>query len=156
MLGTLFKQTRTATPTSGEQKKNISSYTNPRISLGISLLWLPCMFLFSRLKNRRLQRLLLNETMDVSSWNVDHVLKTAWKWSSWSFIWEQDGTNVSFISHIRMRFLSCVILVLLFCRRCQFENQNIKILEFPCGLFTALESCPLCVSLKDFKIYRRN
>ena len=55
------------------------------------------------------QRLLLNETMEASSWNVGHVLKTAWKWSSWSLIWEQDGTNVSFISHIQVRFLSCVI-----------------------------------------------
>ena len=46
---------------------------NPRISLSISLLWLPCMFLFS-LKFRWLQRLFLNERMDaVSSWNVGHV-----------------------------------------------------------------------------------
>ena len=66
------------------------------------------MFLFS-LKLLWLQRLLLNETMDVSSWNVSHVLKTAWKWSSWSLIWEQDGTNVIFISHIHVRCLSCVI-----------------------------------------------
>ena len=79
-----LKQTRTATPTSGS-KKNIR---NPRILLSISLLWLSCMFLFS-LKFRWLQRLLLNETMDISSWNVDHGLKTAWKWSSWSLIWEQ-------------------------------------------------------------------
>ena len=27
---------------------------------------------------------------------VTDVLKTPWKWSSWSLIWEQDGTNVSF------------------------------------------------------------
>ena len=80
---------------------------NPRVLLSISLLWLPCMFLFS-LKFRWLQRLFLNERLDVSSWNVGHVLKTAWKWSSWSLIWEQDGTNVSFISHIHVRFLSCV------------------------------------------------
>ena len=52
---------------------------NPRVLLSTSLLWLPCMFLFS-LKFRWLQRL-LNETMDVSSWNVGHVLKTAWKWA---------------------------------------------------------------------------
>ena len=78
------------------------------ILLSISLLWLPCMFLFS-LKFPWLQRLLLSETMDVSSWNVSHVFKTAWKWSSWSLIWEQDGTNVSFISHIHVRFLSSVI-----------------------------------------------
>ena len=81
---------------------------NPRISLSISLLWLPCMFLFP-LKFRWLQRLLLNETMDVSSRNVGHVPKTAWKWSSWSLIWEPDGTNVSLISHIHVRFLSCTI-----------------------------------------------
>ena len=66
------------------------------------------MFLFS-LKFRWLQRLLLNETLDVSSWNVGHVLKTAQKWSNWSLIWEQEGTNVSLISHIHVRFLSCVI-----------------------------------------------
>ena len=30
-------------------------------------------------------------------------------WSSWSPIWEQDGTNVSFISHIHVRFLSSAI-----------------------------------------------
>ena len=41
---------------------------NPRILLSISLLWLPCMFLFS-LKLFWIQRL-LDETMDVSSWNV--------------------------------------------------------------------------------------
>ena len=81
--------------------------SNPYILLSISLLWLPCMFLFS-LKLLWLQRLLLNETMDASSWNVGHVLKTAWG-SSWSLIWGQDGTNISFISHNRVRFLSCVI-----------------------------------------------
>ena len=64
---------------------------NPRIILSISLLWLPCMFLFS-LKLLWLQHL-LNETMDVSSWNVGHVSKTARRWSSSSLIWEQDGTN---------------------------------------------------------------
>ena len=68
---------------------------------------IPFMFPFS-LKFCWLQ-CLLNEMMDVCSWNVGHVLKTAWKWSSWSLIWEQDGTNVSFISHIHVRFLSCVI-----------------------------------------------
>ena len=83
--------------------------SNPYILLSISLLWLPCMFLFS-LKLLWLQRLLLNETMDVSSWNVGHVLKTAWKWSSWSLVWEQDGTNVSFISHIRVRFYFWILL----------------------------------------------
>ena len=45
--------------------------------------WLPYMFLFP-LKFRWIQRLLLNETMYVSSWNVGHILKTACKWSSWS------------------------------------------------------------------------
>ena len=91
---------------------------NPRIWLSISLLWLPCMFLFS-LKFRWLQRLLLNETVDVSSWNVGHILKTAWKCSSWSLIWEQDGANVSFISHIHVRFLSSVISLIAVCRRCR-------------------------------------
>ena len=64
------------------------------------------MFLFL-LKFPWLQRLLLNETMNVSSWNVGHVFKTAW--SSWSLIWEQDGRNVNFISHIHVHFLSSVI-----------------------------------------------
>ena len=64
------------------------------------------MELFS-LKFRWLQCLLLNEMMDVSSWNVGHVLKTAGKWSSWSLIQEQDGTlNASFIWDIHMSFLS--------------------------------------------------
>ena len=81
---------------------------NPYISLSISLLWLPCMFLFS-LKFHWLQRLLLNKTMDFSSWNVGHVLQTVWKRSGWSLIWEQEGTNVSFISHIHVGFLSSVI-----------------------------------------------
>ena len=57
--------------------------------------------------------------MNVSSWNVGHVLKTAWKWSSWRLIWYQDETNFSFISHIHVRFLSCVMSLLLFCRRCR-------------------------------------
>ena len=79
------------------------------------------MFLFP-LKFRWLQRLLLNETMDVSSWNVGHVLKTAWKWSSWSLIWEQDDTNVSLISHIHVRFWSCAI-GLVVCRRCRCRRR---------------------------------
>ena len=72
---------------------------NPPFSLVIH-----CMFLFS-LKFRRLQRLFLNENIVTISWNVCHVLKTAWKWSSWSLVWELDGTNVSFISHIHVRCL---------------------------------------------------
>ena len=32
--------------------------------------------------------------MDVSSWNVGHALKTAWKWSSWSLLREQEGTKI--------------------------------------------------------------
>ena len=56
------------------------------------------------------QHLLLNaKTVAVSSWNVGHVLKTAWKWSSWSLIWEQDGTYVSFITDIHVCILSSVI-----------------------------------------------
>ena len=77
------------------------------ILLSISLLWLPCMFLFS-LKFRSLQRLLLDETMDVSSWNVDRILKTAWKWSSWSLIWEQDDKNVSlYFRYLHALFVFC-------------------------------------------------
>ena len=112
-IGTLSKR--------GQQRKRREArkifLRNPRILLSISLLWLPCMVLFS-LKFRWLQRLLLNETIGVSSWNVDHVLKTAWKWSSWSLIWEQDGTNVSFISHIHVHFWSSVIGHI-FCLRCR-------------------------------------
>ena len=73
-------------------------FRNPRILLSISLLWLPCKFLL-------LQCLLLNDTMLSSFWNVGPILNTAWKWSSWRLIWEQDGTNVSFISDIHLRFL---------------------------------------------------
>ena len=47
--------------------------------------------------------------MDVSSWNVGHVLKTAWKWEQLKSHLRADGTNVSFISHTHVRFLSCVI-----------------------------------------------
>ena len=90
------------------RRQEIYFFFKPRILLSISLLWLSCVFVFS-LKFRWLQRLLQNETMDVSSWNVGHVLKTAWKWSSWSLIWEQDSTNVSFISHIHVRFLSWLV-----------------------------------------------
>ena len=99
----VLKQTRTATPMSGGTRKTF--LRNPPISLSISLLWLPCMFLvwFRWLP----LRLPLNETMDVSAWNVGHILKAAWKWSSWNVIWEQDGTNVSFISDIH----ECVLFV---------------------------------------------
>ena len=55
------------------------------------------MFLFS-LKLLWLQHLLV-ETMDITSWDVGHVLKTGWKWSTWGLIWEQGGTNLIFISH---------------------------------------------------------
>ena len=112
-----IKQTR-GNASVGRQEKYLFVKLS-RILLSIPLLWLPCMFLFS-LKFGWLQRLLI-ETMDVSFWNVDHVLKTAWKLSSrncsistlfWSLIWEQDGTNVSFNSYIHVRFLSCVISVI--------------------------------------------
>ena len=87
---------------------------NPRIFLNISFLCLHCMFNLFSLKFRWLQRLFLNETMDVSSWNVGHVLKTAWKWSSWSLIWEQDAHIKChrFISDIHVRFLSIVIYLI--------------------------------------------
>ena len=71
---------------------------NPCVFLGIYLLWLPCLFLFS-LNFSCFQRLFLNEKVDVNSWlkywDVSHL--------------EQDGTNVSFISHIHVHFMSCVI-----------------------------------------------
>ena len=73
---------------------------NPRIS--ISFIWFPCMFLVS-LKFRWLQRLLLNEMMDVSLWNVGTFWR--WKWSSWSLIWEQNGTQVSALFHFISRAL---------------------------------------------------
>ena len=94
-------------------------HRNPRILLSIPLLW----FLLFSLKFRWLQRLLLNETMDVSSWNVGHVLKTAWKWSSWSLIWEQDGTNVSFNLNFNYFSYSRALLssfsLILFCQSCR-------------------------------------
>ena len=47
--------------------------------------------------------------LNSNCWNIDHVLQTTWKWSNWRLTREQDGTNVRFISHIHVRFLSCVI-----------------------------------------------
>ena len=55
---------RTATPMPGGTRKNFLH--NPPISLSISLLWLPCMFLVWFCW---LQCLPLTEMMDVSSWN---------------------------------------------------------------------------------------
>ena len=76
-----FKQTGMAMPTSGSKM----FFCNPHILLSISLLWLPCMFLFLPKISCWLQHLLLNKKKDFSSWNVaGHILKTAWKWSSWS------------------------------------------------------------------------
>ena len=51
---------------------------NPHVLLSISLLWLPSITLcfYFRLKTV--------DSSVSSSWNVGHVLKTAWKWSSWS------------------------------------------------------------------------
>ena len=80
---------------------------NPCVFLGIYLLWLPCLFLFS-LNFSCFQRLFLNEKIDVNSWNIDLVLQTTWKWSNWRLT-RAGGTNVSLISHIYVRFLSCVI-----------------------------------------------
>ena len=77
---------------------------NPCVFLGIYLLWLPCLFLFL-LNFNCFQRLFLNEKIDDNSWNIDLIL-------------EQDSTNVSFISRIHVCFSSCVISLLLFCRRC--------------------------------------
>ena len=100
-----LKQTRTHDTNVGGKKKYffVTSYFAKHIFTLVTV------YVSLSLKLRWPQRLPLNETKDVSSWNVGRVLKTAWKWSSWSLIWEQDGTNVSFISHIRVRFLSCVI-----------------------------------------------
>ena len=76
-----FKQTGMAMPTLGSKM----FFCNPHILLSISLLWLPCMFLFLPKISCWLQHLLLNKKKDFSSWNVaGHILKTAWKWSSWS------------------------------------------------------------------------
>ena len=80
---------------------------NPCVFLSMFLLWFHCLFLFL-LKFNCLQRVFLNEKIDDNCWNIDHVLQT-WKWSNWRLTREQDGTNVSLISHIHMRFLSCVI-----------------------------------------------
>ena len=44
---------------------------------------------------------------------ITDVFKTAWKWPvEVFFFWAQDGTNVSFISHIHLCFLSCVIILI--------------------------------------------
>ena len=48
---------------------------NPCVFLGIYLLCLPCLFLFS-LNFSCFQRVFLNEKIDVNSWNID-------QWSSW-------------------------------------------------------------------------
>ena len=117
----------------GEARKKIF-LRNPYILLNISLLWLPFMFLLS-LENCWLRRLFQSETMDFSSWNVGHVLKTAWKWSSWSLIWEQDGTNVSFISHIHVRFLSCVISFIVL-PTLPSPSSDVLLIKLPNGPFT--------------------
>ena len=56
------------------------------------------------------RHLFLNkEVNDFSSWNVDHVSKTMWKWSSYqSLICEEDITNMSLISDIHVCLLSSV------------------------------------------------
>ena len=72
---------------------------NLHILLSISLLWFPCMFLFS-LKFRWLQRLLLNETMDVSSWNVGHDLKTVWNNGAVEVWFESRAAEIPALFHI--------------------------------------------------------
>ena len=42
-----------------------------------------------------------------SLWYVDHIVKTMWKWSSWRF--QDQDTNISFISDIHGCFLSLLI-----------------------------------------------
>ena len=81
---------------------------NPCVFLSTYLLWLHCLFLFS-LKFNWLQRVFLNEKIDDNCWNIDHVLQRTWKLSNWRLTRELDGTNVSLISHIHLRFLSCII-----------------------------------------------
>ena len=77
-----FKQTRTTATT-----------------LGIYLLWLPCLFLFW-LNFRCFQRLFLNEKkIDGNSWNIDHVLQTTWKWSNWRLT-ESRTARMSALFHI--------------------------------------------------------
>ena len=96
-IGSILK--RMATTTSGG-KRNIylwSSY----FPISICLLWLyPVCFYFHWNSVDSSISSWTKWWMLISSWNVSHLLKTAWKWSSWSLIWEQDGTNVSFISNI--------------------------------------------------------
>ena len=72
------------------------------------LLWLHCLFIFS-LKFNCLESVFLNEKIDDNCSSIDHVLQTSWKWSKSRLTpRELDGTNVSLISHIHVRFLSCV------------------------------------------------
>ena len=58
----------------------------------IQLVWIHCLCLFS-LKFSCLQHLSLNEKIDIRSHKVHDVLKTPWRWSSWSLIQEHDGTD---------------------------------------------------------------
>ena len=88
-----------------------------------------CWFLLS-LEFNCLQRVFLNEKID-DCWNIEHVLQTTWKWSNWRLTREQDGTNVSLISHIHVRFLSCVIAKEKMCNGghvCQFATVKCIIL----------------------------
>ena len=94
LLGTLSKRGRQ------HQRREARKIflRNPRILLSISLLWLPYHVCFWNPADSSVP------SLDFSSWNVGHV------WSSWSLVWEQDGTNVSFISHIRVRFYFWILL----------------------------------------------
>ena len=103
------------------------------------LLWLHCLYLFS-LKFNCLQRVLLNEKID-KFWPrfADNVLQTTWKWSNWRLTREQDGTNVSLISHIHVRFLSCVISFIVLptlpspSLSVHYQAQKIKLHEIESG-----------------------
>ena len=97
------------------------------------LLWLPCLLQFS-LNFSCFKRVFLNEKIDDNSWNIDHVLQTTRKWSNWRLTREQDGTNVSFISHIHVRFLSCVISLIVL--PTLPSSPSAVLLKLPKGPFT--------------------
>ena len=83
---------------------------NPYVFLSMYLLsigYTVC-FHFS-MKFKCLQPVFLKKRIADNCWNIDQVLQTTWKWSNWRLTREQDGTNVSLISHIHVRFLSGVI-----------------------------------------------
>ena len=101
LLGTLSKR--------GRQQQHWEArkifLSNPHILLSISLLWLPCMFLFS-LKNRWLQRLLMNETMDVGS---NEMSATFWRQCGNGAVEVSFESRMAQMSSFPMHLLSSVI-----------------------------------------------